>query len=98
MREPGAFINHIASYRREQFLTQAQLARMVRISRQAMCEIEKSRVVPSVQIALRLAEVLNTSVENLFQQEWKEKPNIDADIHEILKQHGLDTYIMERPG
>ncbi len=47
-------------------LTQTELSNRVGISRRALSSIEKSVAVPSVDIALKLAGVLNTTVEKLF--------------------------------
>ena len=50
-------------------LTQEQLAELVGTTRQTILSIEKGRYAPSVGLALRLAEVLGTKVESLFQLE-----------------------------
>ncbi len=47
-------------------LTQTELSNRVGISRRALSSIEKSISIPSVDIALKLAATLNTTVENLF--------------------------------
>jgi len=47
-------------------LTQAQLAAQADISRTAVTAIEGDRLVPSVQVALAVARVLNLDVERLF--------------------------------
>jgi putative transcriptional regulator len=53
-------------------LSQQQLADMVSISRQTIISIEKGDYAPSVKLALRLAEVLGTTVEELFKLEEKD--------------------------
>ncbi len=47
-------------------LTQAELAKAVDVSRQTVISIEGGDYAPSVYLALRIAAVLDTSVENLF--------------------------------
>ena len=47
-------------------LSQQQLAEMVSVSRQTIVSIEKGNYAPSVKLALLLAEVLETTVEDLF--------------------------------
>jgi putative transcriptional regulator len=47
-------------------LSQQQLAEMVSVSRQTIVSIERGNYAPSVKLALLLAEVLETSVEELF--------------------------------
>ena len=59
-------IAKIKPQRRESGLTQADLAAEVGVSRQTIISIEKGTCVPSTFLALRLARVLNTSVEALF--------------------------------
>ncbi len=47
-------------------LTQTELSIKAGISRRALSSIEKSTAIPSVDIALKLATILNTTVEELF--------------------------------
>jgi putative transcriptional regulator len=53
-------------------LSQQQLADMVSVSRQTIVSIEKGNYAPSVKLALLLAEVLETSVDELFILEEKD--------------------------
>jgi putative transcriptional regulator len=50
-------------------LTQDQLAKLVSCSRQTISSIEKGRFKPSVELALKLANVLNCKVEDIFKLE-----------------------------
>lgn len=50
-------------------LTQADLADMVGVTRKSINAIEAGRMVPSTILALKLAQVLGTSVEDLFKLE-----------------------------
>lgn len=50
-------------------LTQADLAQRVSVSRQTIIAIERGDYNPSVKLALQLARVLGTSVEELFELE-----------------------------
>lgn len=47
-------------------LTQAELAKAIDVSRQTVVSIEGGDYAPSVYLALKLAEVLETTVEALF--------------------------------
>ncbi|AKI97063.1 helix-turn-helix transcriptional regulator [Kosmotoga pacifica] len=47
-------------------LTQEELAVKVNVSRQTIIAVEKGKFNPSVKLALKLAKVLNCSVEELF--------------------------------
>lgn len=48
-------------------LTQEQLAEQVSCTRQTIHSIEKNRYNPSLELALKIAKVLHTDVNNLFQ-------------------------------
>ncbi|UCC79298.1 MAG: helix-turn-helix transcriptional regulator [Candidatus Zixiibacteriota bacterium] len=54
-------------------LSQQQLADKVGISRQTIISIEKGDYAPSVKLALLLAEKLETTVEQLFILEEKDR-------------------------
>ena len=47
-------------------LTQADLAELTGVTRKSINAIETGRMVPSVLIALKLAQALGVSVEDLF--------------------------------
>ena len=47
-------------------MTQAELAEVARVSRQTIIAIEQGDYSPSVYLALRIARVLETTVEDLF--------------------------------
>ncbi|MBQ1251805.1 MAG: helix-turn-helix domain-containing protein, partial [Firmicutes bacterium] len=59
-------ISNVETQRKRVGLTQIELSERVGVSRRALSSIEKSVAVPSVDIALKLALALNTSVEDLF--------------------------------
>jgi len=65
--------------RREAGLSQEALAEAAHISRQAYAAIEHSDATPSTEVALRLAQVLHTSVEDLFQLPSQETGGIEAE-------------------
>ena len=56
----------IYQFRKEAGLTQTGLADAAGISRQAYTAIESGKSVPSTEIALRLARILHTTVDELF--------------------------------
>ena len=53
-------------------LSQQQLAAMVSVSRNTIISIERGDYAPSVKLALLLAKVLETTVEDLFILEEKD--------------------------
>jgi len=50
-------------------MTQNDLARMAGVSRQTVIAIEKGKFNPSVKLALKLANIFQCTVEELFQLE-----------------------------
>lgn len=59
-------ISNLRQARTDRELTQAELAERVGVSRQTINYIERGDYVPSVKLALLLASVLETTVEELF--------------------------------
>lgn len=59
-------LNRVRQHRRSADLTQADLATASEVSRQTIVSIESGDYSPSVYLALRIAEVLGTTVETLF--------------------------------
>jgi putative transcriptional regulator len=62
----GPGFNWVRTRRAGAGLTQAQLGAVVGVSRQSIVSTEKGDYAPSVYLALRLAQALGTSVEDLF--------------------------------
>jgi len=58
--------NRLKETRLEKDLTQEALAKMVGVTRQTIIAIEKEKFVPSVKLALELANVLNKPLESIF--------------------------------
>jgi putative transcriptional regulator len=64
-REQGR-ANQVRAFRLAADLTQARLAEQAGVSRQTVNALESGDYAPSVYLALRLAEVLSATVEELF--------------------------------
>lgn len=58
---------NILRYRKEQGITQEQLADMIGYSRQQVQRVETANATPSVAILLDIAEALNIPIEKLFE-------------------------------
>lgn len=58
--------NAVSTARKASGLTQAELADKVGVTRQTIIAIEKGNYTPSVMLALKLAQALNTRFEELF--------------------------------
>jgi len=63
--------NQLKKRRRDQGLTQEQLARAVGVTRQSIIAIEKSKYKPTIELALKLAKALACPIEELF---WLQEP------------------------
>ena len=66
--------NNLKEIREKNSLTQVELANLVSVSRQTIISIEKEYYVPTTALALKLANVLKTKVENIFileKADWK---------------------------
>lgn len=73
-------IANVELQRKRVGLTQTELSSKVGISRRALSSIEKATAIPSVDIALKIAAALNTTVERLFSNEMS---SVVADISPI---------------
>ena len=56
-------------------MTQQELARRVGVTRQTIISIEKGKYQPSIELALRLAQALDVSVDQIFRLrgEWRKR-------------------------
>jgi putative transcriptional regulator len=61
--------NSLKVHRAMKDLTQEELAEMVAVTRKTINTIENRKYIPSTYLALKLAQALETSVEDLFQIE-----------------------------
>ena len=58
--------NRLKDYRARYRLSQTELGNLADVSRQTISLIERGDYNPSVTLALKLAKILNASVEQLF--------------------------------
>ena len=58
--------NRVKELRKNQKLTQEELAELIGISRQAINAIEKEKFDPSLPTAFKMATLFKTSIEDLF--------------------------------
>lgn len=62
--------NCVKQFREEKFISQTELGKLCGVSRQTVSSIERGEYHPSVVVALKIAEIFNKSVEEVFW--WKE--------------------------
>lgn len=53
-------------------LTQGNLAEKIGVTRQTVVSLEKGSYVPSLLLAMNIAEVFNEPIENIFYKEGEE--------------------------
>tara|TARA_B100000470_G_C19636036_1_gene322052 strand:+ start:166 stop:360 length:195 start_codon:yes stop_codon:yes gene_type:complete len=58
--------NRVREFRKNQTLTQEELAELIGISRQAINAIEKEKFDPSLPTAFKMANLFKSSIEELF--------------------------------
>ncbi|EPH03320.1 hypothetical protein HMPREF1531_01379 [Propionibacterium sp. oral taxon 192 str. F0372] len=58
--------NQVAALREKRSMTQADLARLLDVSRQTVISIEKGRYAPSLPLAFRIAAVFGLTIEEIF--------------------------------
>ena len=58
--------NRLKEFREAKGLTQEKLAELALVSRQTIISIERGRYVPSLELALKLGQLFNCRVEDLF--------------------------------
>ena len=59
--------NRLKELRARDSLNQTELAKLAEVSRQTIRLIERGENTPSVVIAMRIAQIFNENVENVFQ-------------------------------
>ncbi len=59
--------NQLKDRRQARDMTQQDLSQVAGVSRQSIISIERGRYVPSLPLALRLAEIFGCPVEDIFQ-------------------------------
>ena len=64
--------NRLKEYRAKIKVNQTEMGNLVGVSRQTISKIERGDYSPSVTLALKIAKVLNVSVEEIFSYEEDE--------------------------
>lgn len=61
-------VNYVKEYRLKKEITQADLAKAMDVSRQSIISIENGRYIPSLLLAMKMAEYFGCAVEDLFKR------------------------------
>jgi putative transcriptional regulator len=70
--------NDVRALRTARGLSQAQLAERLGVSRQTVNSIETDRYTPSLLLAISMARLFETSVEEMFHVDDQSKPCLPA--------------------
>jgi putative molybdopterin biosynthesis protein len=81
--------SRLAAIRKAREIPAVDLAAQVGVTRQAIYAIEAGTYMPNTAVALRLARVLETSVEDLFALEPEERPAPPSQVFEPLDAIGV---------
>ena len=73
MAKESKIITNLKSVRESMGMTQQELADRIGMRREAILHLEKNRYNPSLEMALKIAQVFNLKVEDLFELRQKEE-------------------------
>ena len=59
--------NKVEELRKQNHLTQEQLAEKLQVSRQTIHSIESQKYLPSITLAFKIARLFNLSIEDIFE-------------------------------
>ncbi|QOX64544.1 helix-turn-helix transcriptional regulator [Anoxybacterium hadale] len=62
-------LNIVKELRIQKDISQSKLAELVGVTRQTIISLEKGSYIPSLLLAMRISEVLDTPIEQIFQKE-----------------------------
>lgn len=69
MTKGGGRLNNVRKYRKQQKLSQLELAKEIGVARQTINLIENDKYNPTLGLCLKLAHALHTDLNSLF---WEE--------------------------
>ncbi len=61
-------VNRVKELRAKYNLTQGELAKKINVTRQTIVSLEKGSYVPSLLLAMNIAEVFEEPIESIFQK------------------------------
>lgn len=68
-RRDAGLRNIVRELRRDRGMSQAELAEAVGVTRQTVIALEKGNYVPSLILAMNIAETLDTPIDEIFTKE-----------------------------
>ena len=73
MAKESKIITNLKSVRESTGMTQQELAALIGMRRETILHLENNRYNPSLEMALKIAQVFNLKVEDLFELRKKEE-------------------------
>ena len=73
MAKESKIITNLKSVRESTGMTQQELADLIGMRRETILHLENNRCNPSLEMALKIAQVFNLKVEDLFELRQKEE-------------------------
>ena len=73
MARESKIITNLKSVRESKGMTQQELADRISMQRKTILHLENNRYNPSLEMALKIAQVFNLKVEDLFELRQKEE-------------------------
>ena len=73
MAKESKIITNLKSVRESTGMTQQELADLIGMRRETILNLENKRYNPSLEMALKIAQVFNLKVEDLFELRQKEE-------------------------
>ena len=73
MSKESNIITNLKSVRESTGMTQQELADLIGMRRETILHLEKNRYNPSLEMALKIAQVFDLKVEDLFELRQKEE-------------------------
>ena len=73
MAKESKIITNLKSVRESTGMTQQELADLIGMRRETILHLESNRYNPSLEMALKIAQVFNLKVEDLFELRQKEE-------------------------
>lgn len=79
-------VTNIKTFREKMNMTQKELADKVDVRRETIVRLEKGKYNPSLKLAADIAKVFDTTIENVFSYEEREKTDTASYAENLEKE------------
>jgi len=87
----------LKNLREEKKLTQEKMAELLGISRQSIISVERGKSLPSLSLALKLGEIFDATLEELFLNRKEGEKTMDHDLMPWSPLREMDHFFDEEP-